>query len=415
MNGKRMYELLEKMNYVRVGGTEEEKKTAELLQAECASFGLEAKIEEFELEDGELGECYFEVTEPYQKSYEMRAYKRCASVEAEAEILYVEDALPANLRNAKDKILFINGGLGYDKYETFLKTGAKCIVMGSGSALDRVEDTDIRFGMFRSQMTEKFENRLSALNVRTKDLFEMLVKGAKKAKVKIESKDTTSTSRNVVAYIKGTEKPEEVIALTAHYDSVPDSPGIYDNAAGSAILMELARYFVANPPRYTLCLIWTGSEERGLLGSKAFVKDHEEELKNIQLAVNFDLAGNIAGHEFSIVTGPEELKGYLEVQAKEKGWAVSVSQDTYSSDGLPFADNGIPAVSIGRFGAPDMSFIHDRRDQIQFVSADAMEITAVRALDFVDRMDKAVMMPFERTMPDNMKTKIDEYFRRNKK
>ena len=89
MNGKRMYELLEKMNYVRVGGTEEEKKTAELLQAECASVGLEAKIEEFEIEDGELGECYFEVTEPYQKSYEMRAYKRCASVEAEAEIYYV--------------------------------------------------------------------------------------------------------------------------------------------------------------------------------------------------------------------------------------------------------------------------------------------------------------------------------------
>ena len=89
----------------------------------------------------------------------------------------------------------------------------------------------------------------------------------------VEQETVTCTSRNVVARIEGTDKAEEILTLTAHYDSVPEGPGAYDNMSGAAIIMELCRYFHAHRPRRTMEFIWFGAEEKGLLGSQNYIKD----------------------------------------------------------------------------------------------------------------------------------------------
>ncbi len=53
----------------------------------------------------------------------------------------------------------------------------------------------------------------------------------------------TRTSGNVIAHIEGTDKKEEILTLTAHFDSVPEGPGAYDNMAGGAIIMNSAGIF----------------------------------------------------------------------------------------------------------------------------------------------------------------------------
>ena len=58
--------------------------------------------------------------------------------------------------------------------------------------------------------------------------------------------------KNIILRIPGTEQPEEILTLTAHYDPVPQGPGAYDNMAGAAIIMELAHYFAENRPKRTL-------------------------------------------------------------------------------------------------------------------------------------------------------------------
>ena len=68
MDGKCMYSLIEKMNFVRVSGTPEEEKVADILRAECAAFGLKAEIDEFTTQDGEVTRTYLEVLEPYRKT-----------------------------------------------------------------------------------------------------------------------------------------------------------------------------------------------------------------------------------------------------------------------------------------------------------------------------------------------------------
>lgn len=73
------------------------------------------------------------------------------------------------------------------------------------------------------------------------------------------------------------------------------SHGVYDNGAGSVILMELARHYKQNPPKRNLTFCWYGSEECGLLGSKAYVAAHKDELKDVQLMVNVDVARSGSG------------------------------------------------------------------------------------------------------------------------
>jgi hypothetical protein len=87
---------------------------------------------------------------------------------------------------------------------------------------------------------------------------------------------------NTIAEIRGTEKPEEVVIVSAHLDSWdgPGSQGTTDNGTGSAVVLEAARLLMAagaKPKRTIRFIHWTG-EEQGLLGARAYVEKHKEEL-----------------------------------------------------------------------------------------------------------------------------------------
>lgn len=409
MTDNRVFSLVEKLNFVRVSGTEEEKRGAQIIADECASFGLESVIEEFPTQDGKVTKTVLEVLEPYHMTYTAIAHRRSGCVDIEAEVVYAEDALDVNLMDVKGKIILINTGVNKKNYEKILKAEPACVIVGNGSLLDKDDETDLLQGMLRPILTDDFDTRLCAMSVRMKDLFDMIVRGASKARVVIESEDIINTSRDVLAFIKGTRHPEEEIVFTAHMDSTECSHGVYDNAAGSAIIMEMARYFTQNPPARSVRFIWTGSEERGLLGSKYFVKEHADELEKVKLCINCDLAASPAGKEFAIVTGPEELTHHIDMMMKENGIPVEVRCDIYSSDNMPFADKGIPAVSMGRFGTPGMSYIHNRYDVMDYVCAKSINRTCDMVKLFAERMANCVMLPFEHKIPDNIRKKVDEY------
>jgi carboxypeptidase Q len=95
---------------------------------------------------------------------------------------------------------------------------------------------------------------------------------------------------NTLAEIKGTEKPEEYVILSAHFDSWDGGSGATDNGTGTLVMMEAMRILkkiYPNPKRTILVGHW-GSEEQGLNGSRAFVVDHPEIIKNIQAVFNQD-------------------------------------------------------------------------------------------------------------------------------
>jgi carboxypeptidase Q len=112
-----------------------------------------------------------------------------------------------------------------------------------------------------------------------------------KISVKADSKETgVVPTFNTVAEIKGTEKPEEYVMLSAHFDSWDGGTGATDNGTGTLVMMEAMRILklvYPNPKRTILVGHW-GSEEQGLNGSRAFVEDHPEIVKNLQVLFNQD-------------------------------------------------------------------------------------------------------------------------------
>jgi carboxypeptidase Q len=94
--------------------------------------------------------------------------------------------------------------------------------------------------------------------------------------VKARFHDDDEMAYNTIAEIPGTDKQPEVVMLGAHLDSWHSGTGATDNAAGSAVAMEAVRILKAldvKPKRTIRIALWTG-EEQGLLGSRAYVKEH---------------------------------------------------------------------------------------------------------------------------------------------
>ena len=418
VNAKRAFELLNKLSFERVSCTAEETRTAEALLAEIDSFtwarsDIQRVIEVFKASTGTVTAARLIVTEPYEKEYPVTAYLRSDSTPddgLELELVYVENALPANLLGVEGKAVLANGRFGFEAYGRIQKAKPAAIIGFTGNILDKDDETDHGICKIRETYTAEFGDNI-LVNLKAKDALEIVSKGAKKVKLFVSSTATEGESRNVCVTLRGTDLADEIVSFGAHYDSVLFSTGAYDNMSGSVIIMELLRYFAANPPRRTLKFNWFGSEEQGLLGSKAYVAAHEAELEKHRLMVNVDMAGPVLGSEHIFIMGDAPMKSYVEGMMNELGAAVVYHEDVYSSDGTPFSDKGIPAINFTRVNANGTGFIHDRRDALAngFLSADALGITLNLALEFSKRVVNAPIFPIERKISDSMRDKIDKY------
>jgi len=120
-----------------------------------------------------------------------------------------------------------------------------------------------------------------------------LVESGQKPQIHIvaESKDLGAMPTfNTLAEIKGSEKPDEYVILSAHFDSWDGGTGATDNGTGTLVMMEAMRLLkkaYPNPKRTILVGHW-GSEEQGLNGSRAFVEDHPEIVDGVQAVFNQD-------------------------------------------------------------------------------------------------------------------------------
>lgn len=412
VSAHRAFQMLKSLAYVRLSGSEAEKKAANVIKDACTEAGVDVHIEEFTVATGKVNHAKLVVTEPYHKEYAVSGFERALSTPEgglDAEFYYAEDLEDVHLANAKGKIVMVNS-MRRNDYKKLIKAAPAAILTFSGSVLDRESETDLGIKKLRETMTEPFGSAV-ALNLRAKDAAEIVRRGAKKMHIELDSECIDGVSQNVCAVIEGTKYPDEIVSFGAHYDSVHFSTGVYDNISGSVILVELMRYFAAHKPARTVKFHWYGSEEQGLLGSKAWVKAHEDELEKHVLMINVDVAAPTLGRNIAPVLGTEKTVGYVDALMKEIGVACNVSLDIYSSDCVPFADKGVPAINLCRFGAPGANFIHDRRDNLKsgYLDEKSLGITLTQALHLAQRTVNAAVFPIERKISDEIKEKVDKY------
>lgn len=155
---------------------------------------------------------------------------------------------------------------------------------------------------------------------------------------------------NSVATIKGSEKPEEYVILSAHLDSWDGGTGATDNGTGTITMMEVARILkeVYPNPKRTIIIGHWGSEEQGLNGSRGFVEDHPEIMKNTQVALNQDngtgrvvsINGQGFLHSYDFMGRwlrdiPNEVTNHIETTFPGMPWGGGSDHASFVAAGVP--------------------------------------------------------------------------------
>lgn len=405
MDAQQIMRIFADTAYVRTGGSGEELRCAEYIVRQCAPFGA-AAIEPFPVQMANIQEAALWVD---GLSIPCKGYRNAGSAEVEAPFYYLRNTDAHSLSLCKGKIVLVDGYLGHWVYQDLLENGAVGFVTYDGNA--NYADRDIDQRELRAAVSQG--RKIPGVNINAKDAIALIERGASRAKLLLKQEEYEGESRNVVLELPG-EIPETIV-FTAHYDSTSLSQGAYDNMSGCIGLLSMAEHFSRHPHRHSLRFLWCGSEERGLLGSKAYCAAHEDALERIVLNINLDMIGSVMGKFIACCTSEEPLMHYIRYMALELGFGISVSQDVYSSDSTPFADKGIPAVSFARSAPGNTATIHNRYDTMAVVKGAQMVEDIEFITAFASRMACAQRCPVSREMPENMKEKLDYYLARKRK
>ena len=178
-----------------------------------------------------------------------------------------------------------------------------------------------------------------------------LARGPVRVHITVENKTSGETTvNNVVAEIRGRERPDEWILIGGHLDSWDFGTGAQDNGTGAVSVLEVARAMMATgkaPRRSVRFALW-GGEEQGLLGSYAYTQTHKGELGKCIAVLNTD---NGAGHPKGW-----KVEGRADLKTAMQPWSDGLLKDinggdlsmdvTYDTDHGPFLLQGIPALDL---------------------------------------------------------------------
>lgn len=181
------------------------------------------------------------------------------------------------------------------------------------------------------------------------------------ASASVQNRLRESESNNVVAILPGSERPDEYIIYTAHWDHLGINEsvdgdqifnGAQDNASGTAALMAIAENIAQGPrPKRSIVLAAVTAEESGLLGSRFLAENSPFPMGQIVAGVNMD-ALNISGPMRDLIVvgyGNSELEPMVEQLAAEQNRRVEPNPAPekgfyYRSDHFNFAKRGVPML-----------------------------------------------------------------------
>lgn len=408
------YSLVEKLSFVRPGGTEEELCAAKILLQEIEEAGGSGSLMEFQIPGFTLETCSMRVSAPFERQIPVIPYGCAGSLPEggkEFKVFYGEKAKEEDLlgkEDLSDTAVIVNE-LKLDGYKRLCERKAGAVLVIVGQYYEDLTECSAYSRTLREKFLEC--GKLPVFMISAHDAIDLLRDEAETVHLEMRQTDAEKTSRNVLAVIPGTDLAGESIALTAHYDSVPVGTGAWDNATGAATLMYIYRHFLKNPPRRTMRFIWCGSEEMGLLGSRAYVAQHEELIPEIKFCFNFDMCGTILGPNLIFVTGSQELETFVRQFCRHEGYSSEIWLRVHSSDSAPFADKGIPCLGLSR--GTSINTIHTRHDLAFPLSAKQLKINGDFAVKMISHVAEAYMLPVPTGMPEDMKKELDKYFQRD--
>lgn len=193
------------------------------------------------------------------------------------------------------------------------------------------------------------------------------------------------TSFNVIADLKGSEHPEQVVVVSGHLDSWDLGTGAIDDGAGVAVAMEAAEILekLHLRPKRTLRVIAWMDEESGGAGSQAYTKDHTSEFPNHVAAIESDAgAAHPLGFEIRMSARAAELLQPIAGALQSFGaTALQTSPYPPGADIAAMSETGVPALGIMQDGRTYFHYHHSPADTLdKIVPSELRENAAAMAV-----------------------------------
>jgi len=374
-------------------------RSTEWAAAKFRSYGIEnVRLEPFTIPAGwQRGTASGAMLSPLSRPLNVASLGWAPSTPAggvRGAVVVVADVSPEDLKSREDEL---RGKV------VFLDT-IKIFADGYGKALPKVEAAWLAFqkwGVLAAIMPDREKNNVlnahaslwgakllplpgAEIGMEDAKLIQReLERGPVNIQLTIDNKTSGETTvNNVIAEIRGSERPDEWILIGAHLDSWDFGTGAQDNGTGAVSVLEIGRALMSlgKAPRRSVRLALWGGEEEGVLGSYAYTQTHRRELDKCVAVLNTD---NGAGHPKGWkVEGREDLKKAMQP------WSDGLLKDlsggdlsldaTYDTDHGPFVLQGIPALDLWVDMTKYMEIHHKSSDTLDKV--DGLDFKAGEAI-----------------------------------
>lgn len=175
---------------------------------------------------------------------------------------------------------------------------------------------------------------------------------------------------NLICTLNGADQKQIVVG--AHFDLIEAGAGVVDNWSGASMLPSLYEGMAGIPRRHTFRFVGFSGEERGLIGSKAYVKDSIKRGEHISAMVNMDTLG-LGDTEIWASQADPKLVQLIRTTAASlnlplSGMNVDGAGD---ADSTSFQEKKIPAITIHSVTTITFPILHSTRDRIEAINRDA--------------------------------------------
>jgi carboxypeptidase Q len=208
-----------------------------------------------------------------------------------------------------------------------------------------------------------------------------------KARLNMRNTVGVGVARNVIATIMGSKKPEQIVVLGGHLDSLDLGTGAVDNGSGAMWILDVARAFARHHvhPQRTVQFIFFMGEEEGLLGSYAHVRNAAKDgtLARVRYMINTDMSVNPNG--LYLWGGDLDARFFQTFAASVRKIYPSFTEISsemasmsQSSDSQPFIEHGVPIIyPKAQWSDGLKSCIHAECDKIGFLDESQLRRSAV--------------------------------------
>ncbi|MBN1315211.1 MAG: M20/M25/M40 family metallo-hydrolase [Anaerolineales bacterium] len=410
----------------RLPGTDADWRAGDYIRSYLIGLGLSVTDQEFSAETTRLISHKMEILDPSRIEFFGRPVLGTPDTPEEGiegEIVWVEGSKYQVGSRIAGKIVFLTPTDTMDFWKGFravLEYCPKAVVVIW--PLYGVGPKHLQF----SENVSKPFNAVTTFCITWEEGLCLFRSSAKRARLYLHTKRQAATTRNIIAEFQGSSRPDEIIVIGSHYDTMPDIPGAIDNASGVAVMMELANLFSQKGSKRTMRFVAWGGEEMGLLGSLKYVEQlrkqdeksrvaqgfvegrDKSDLEKHLLCINFDVLGMPLCYNGCYVHGAPEITAVIKTLSKELGIPHNFKEEIYGSDGEAFVWAGIPSITFTREGVA-ANFIHTIQDSLDIVSVEQLQIIGNLVDTFITQsVAEAVVWPFDRKIPDEIGKKVKD-------